>query len=293
MTRRSAVFAHYDKDNIVDDYVMYYLGELQKVAEVIIFVSASPLPLHEIEKVRSLGIQSISEQHDEYDFGSYKRGFFALQNISQYDEIVFCNDSCYGPLSPLESVFGYMNEKRYDFWGVTQNSYDIDSLGNSKIAEMPHIQSYFFVINRKIALSAEFETFLAGVQKEENKTLIIFKYEIGLTKLLSNYTVGSYVRCNDNVNNMSLYDWDRIIYEERCPFLKVEILRDNRLEFDMFGWRGLLKENCSYSCALIERHLDRVRSKLNYKTLTKAYFHYHTIFSIEPWRYVKRYIFSR
>ena len=34
-----AVFAHFDKDNLIDDYVVEYLQELKKVAEKIIFVS--------------------------------------------------------------------------------------------------------------------------------------------------------------------------------------------------------------------------------------------------------------
>ena len=37
-----AVFAHYDKDNIIDDYVLDYLSKLSKVADVI-FVSDNNL----------------------------------------------------------------------------------------------------------------------------------------------------------------------------------------------------------------------------------------------------------
>ena len=42
-TRRAAVFAHYDKDDIVDDYVYYYLTELQKVCDSVVLLA--PLDL--------------------------------------------------------------------------------------------------------------------------------------------------------------------------------------------------------------------------------------------------------
>ena len=39
--KRAVVFAHYDKDNIVDDYVIYYIKALKEIAETIIFVSCN------------------------------------------------------------------------------------------------------------------------------------------------------------------------------------------------------------------------------------------------------------
>ena len=36
---RAVVFAHYDKYNSIQEYVLYYLKELRKVADTIIFVS--------------------------------------------------------------------------------------------------------------------------------------------------------------------------------------------------------------------------------------------------------------
>ena len=71
----SQVFAHYDKYNSIQEYVLYYLKELRKVADTIIFVSDSNLPESEISKVQPLVKLVIATPHGEYDFGSYKRGF--------------------------------------------------------------------------------------------------------------------------------------------------------------------------------------------------------------------------
>ena len=40
---RVAIFAHYDKKNIIDDYVIFYILELKKIANEVIFVSCCDL----------------------------------------------------------------------------------------------------------------------------------------------------------------------------------------------------------------------------------------------------------
>ena len=41
--KRAIVLVHYDRNNIVDDYVYYYLKELQKNASHLVFVSTVKL----------------------------------------------------------------------------------------------------------------------------------------------------------------------------------------------------------------------------------------------------------
>src|SRR5574344_1215747 len=102
---RIAIFAHFDKDNIIDDYVVYFLKALKSVSDKIIFVSANDLSDFEIKKVDNICEKIISEKHDEYDFGSYKRGFlYLLENNIEPDELIFANDSCFGPIFSFTEV---------------------------------------------------------------------------------------------------------------------------------------------------------------------------------------------
>ena len=94
--KRIAIFAHYDKDNLIEDYVLYYLSELKKNVDDIIFVSDSNIKQQELDKIKSLVRHYIVGKHGEYDFGSYKRGFKWSNknlNLANYDELIFCNDS--------------------------------------------------------------------------------------------------------------------------------------------------------------------------------------------------------
>ena len=105
---RVAIFAHFDKNNRIQDYVIYYLRELNKVIDKIIFVSDSNISVEELDKIQPYVKHAIVGRHGEYDFGSYKRGFiYAKTNnfLKNCYELIFCNDSCYGPLYPFEDVF--------------------------------------------------------------------------------------------------------------------------------------------------------------------------------------------
>lgn len=169
---RAVVFAHYDKYNSIQEYVLYYLKELRKVADTIIFVSDSNLPESEISKVQPLVKLVIATPHGEYDFGSYKRGFSHIPDDT--DELIFANDSCIGPLYSLDKVFSEMENKQCDFWGMNSLCIDVDF----------HIQSFFMVFKKDVFRSNLFKNFMSSIEKQNHKDDIILNYEIGLSQLL-------------------------------------------------------------------------------------------------------------
>ena len=117
--RRTAIFAHYDKDNKIEDYVIYYLRGLSQVADKIVFVSDCDLEAEELKKISELTINNIVGRHGEYDFGSYKRGFMYCSTqrlLLDCEELIFANDSCYAPLYPVEEMFSEMRDENIDFW---------------------------------------------------------------------------------------------------------------------------------------------------------------------------------
>ena len=69
---RTAVFAHYDENNQIQDYVVFYLKHLKKFVKDIIFVSDSPVEENELKKISKYVKHIIAYHHGEYDFGSYK-----------------------------------------------------------------------------------------------------------------------------------------------------------------------------------------------------------------------------
>ena len=221
--KRAVVFAHYDKNSIIDDYVIYYLKELKKIADTIVFVSCCNLADKEIEKLNGIASHVIVQFHDEYDFGSYKRGFLYLQNrFNEFDELIFANDSCYGPLYPLEKVFSKMENENSDFWGITKNNFGYKKNLKHFFVKRPHVQSYFIVFKQKIFTQDFFADFMQSIKHLQTKKEIISKYEIGLTELLKEkgFKFKTFINAYENINNITILKWRQIIEKYQMPFVK-------------------------------------------------------------------------
>lgn len=269
---RIAVFAHYDINNTVDDYVLFYINELLKVCDDIVFVSCGNLSDTEKQKL-NMCKTVIAEPHDEYDFGSYKRGFlYAKENhlLDNCKELVFVNDSCFGPFKPLKPIFDKMEQSKCDFWGLTKNQWGfilkngkaLDTI-NSKCVDAvrPHIQSYFFVLRPSVFDSKVFKDFITSVKPENNKNIVIEKYEIGMTELLEEKLYISDFVYHDfyKFNNPSIFFWRDFYNKTDFPFIKCSLLRlKNVLHTTIEGWEDLLTEE---QVNMINHNLAYTRSR--------------------------------
>jgi lipopolysaccharide biosynthesis protein len=271
--KRLCVFAHYDADNLIDDYVVYYLRALHaEGAEIIFCTTAAEITDDQIKRIRELCSLIIVRRNIGYDFASYREGIRAAGDLGSYDELILVNDSVYGPLFDLGPVFRKMSNIDADFWGIT-DSYEIE----------PHLQSYFMVFNRAVVASADFRRFWAGFANHTRKKVLIQEGEIGLSRVLlgAGFRMGSSCEyhqvCGDNQDylerhgqqmrgnrklNPTLFLWDLLIEKYECPFIKVQLLRDDPIgSLPDSGWGPVLSEISDYDITLIERHLARVSAR--------------------------------
>ncbi len=192
--KRCVIFAHYDKHNIIDDYVVTYLTRLRDVVDNIIFVSDGDVSANELKKINHLILDNICQKHGEYDFGSYKRGFKLLQEkhaeiLNQLDELVFVNDSCYS-LGEFKEVFAASEKEDFDAWALADDFMDYNS--NAK-----YLQSYFVAYRKNVFAEEFFLNFIDGIKKLETKGKIIDDYEKGFSQELvrQNKKVGAIFSC--------------------------------------------------------------------------------------------------
>ncbi len=177
--RRTAVFAAHSSDCRIPERTLFYLRGLADVADNIVFVASNPLLPGEAEKLNGLVSDILAEQHDEYDFGSYKRGFRLargrkLLDAEAVDELILCNDSCYGPVFPFAEMFASMRRRDCDFWGMTAN----EELGAK------HLQSFFLVFRRRVLDGGELARFLDGVTALAGRGSVVLHYETSLAESL-------------------------------------------------------------------------------------------------------------
>lgn len=227
--KRAAVFAHYDKDAIIQDYVIYYLKALRLVCDELVFVSSNRLSSDEIAKIEGVADYIIAEKHNEYDFGSYKRGFLYVMQKGQledFDELIFVNDSCYGPFYPLKNIFDEMDSRDCDFWGITKNSFSYRDSFKLFTHKSSHLQSYFLVFQKKVFVSDVFKDFILNIKAQDSKAMVISYYEMGLTKILEQkgFKADVYIKAFSWINNVTILTWRQIIQFYGMPFIKKSLI---------------------------------------------------------------------
>jgi len=251
------IFSHFDKENMIDDYVVYYLHRLLEQGFDIVFVSTSEkLTMQEVEKISPYCCDVIVKENIGYDFGAWQTGICYLDDeLDSYQSLLLCNDSVYAPLYPLDEMFENMQGK-YDFWGIT-DSHEI----------YHHLQSYFMVFDQKVFRKKLFKDIWQKYKIYHIKRNIILQYEIGISRKLlgAGFTMGAYCPFSKlgarKMKNASHYHWKELIEKHRCPILKVELLRDNPRKIDIYDWDLVIKACCDYDTDLIKNHLDRVQKK--------------------------------
>jgi len=260
MTRRLAIFAHWDKDNMIDEYVVYYLNELKKIADIV-FVSDSDLSADELKKVGPFVLKSIAHKHGEYDFGSYKRGFLDIEEkLNNYDELIFANDSGYGPFFPFTEIWEKMALVPCDYWGLFKHL-------DPRVATW-HIQSFFIVFKKQVFLSSRFRTFIKDIGPQKKKEDVILKYEIGLSSVLEHAGFQSASLCPQSDENEThqkkTYELTR---NHKFPLLKKAFAIENPCR-EPYVYKTImdLQDFLSdkYSYQLIDDNLRRTAPK-NYK----------------------------
>ena len=202
--RRVCLFAAYDADGVVDDCVVDYLTELSRHADVY-YLADGYIEPEELAKLSGVTRGAWAQAHGAYDFGSYSRlarDLVGWDVIDEYDELLLANDSAY-LLRPLDDVFAEMDGRACDWWGLQATRHDFvrDSnggrplplpdakqqmIGERFMSELDHlhISSYFLVYRRAVVADPGFRRRLDAVVPQAQKVLVIYKYEIGLSRYL-------------------------------------------------------------------------------------------------------------
>jgi lipopolysaccharide biosynthesis protein len=171
---RAIIFAHYDIDGIIDPYVVEAINVYRRHADILLLVSASATSLP--QELRETVDHFIPRSNVGYDFGSWKAGWLALKQRDSFDEIVFANDSVYGPLVDLPPALNAKKCVGADFWGMVLSE-----------ARETHVQSWFAGARQPVIRSGIFNSFWQAAGSDmRDKDELILRLEIGLSRLLVN-----------------------------------------------------------------------------------------------------------
>ena len=250
------LFAHFDKDDRLDDYVLRYLAKLKELNFAIVLISASRLTPTEIAKAERLCDDVIVRGNGGgLDFASWSAGF-AKHGAAIGGRLLLANDSVYGPVGNLGSALDRLTSAAADFYGMVES-----------VEITPHLQSWFVLLQPQVVRSAAFRSIMAQPFTTMTRPEIIRFGEVGLSQQLTaaGFRYDALYRHNGtatlpprhDANPMLLY-WREALFDAGVPFLKITLLRDNPLGIeDAATVTRQVEQIDPEICSLIRAHLAR------------------------------------
>ncbi|PUA80910.1 rhamnan synthesis F family protein [Nocardioides currus] len=283
--RRACLFAGYDRDGLVDETVVLYLTELARHADVF-YLADGVLEPGELARLDGIVQGAWSIPHAAYDFGSFSllaRELVGWERLEAYDEVVLANDSCY-LLRPLDDVFAEMDTRACDWWSLQATSMEHDESYITDDSPIPlaeakrrfigprhwtddrflHLSSYFLVFRRPVLDDPGFRWRLDTVTRQEEKRLVIHKYEVGISRYLVDAGFDFDTYLPDLWAFHPLYGRHFFeLVEQGFPLVKRNYLGENpRHVADLGRWeerlRAALRGVPDAPYALMRAHLERV-----------------------------------
>jgi rhamnosyltransferase len=227
--RRAAVYVVYDKRGVIDDYIPYQLGDLKQSLSFLLVVANGSLSEDGRKKLEPLADHVIVRENKGFDAGAWKAGleYIGWNALSQYDELLLMNDSCFGPLFPFKTVFDEMNPRDVDFWGLNKAPPRVDrGWEPPQCGFVPaHLYSNFICLRKSVLQSPHFKAYWKALPPIKTSKDAVVRHEF----LFTQYFEGRGFESGAFVADGDLYESARyplvlmareLVANRRCPLFK-------------------------------------------------------------------------
>jgi lipopolysaccharide biosynthesis protein len=232
---RIAVLAHWSEAARVSRSVATTVVALVAAGYRVVVVSTSAVhgPL-DWRGDRPAGLTVLRRPNLGYDFGSWTTAIDRYPAIAEAGRVLLLNDSIVGPFASIDPLLAKFHASTADVWAVTDTS-----------QFEYHLQSYILGFAGKILREPPMRAFWRDVRVEASKEDVIWRYEIGLSRLLRRERYASDVAIpfrhlvRDGTNPV-IIGWQRLL-DRGFPFVKRELLVDPRVAPDAVTVPGELR----------------------------------------------------
>lgn len=209
--KRISIFVVYDKDEVIDRSVEYYVDMLSRTIDRLIIIVIGNLKIEEINKLKRYTLEIYFKQNEGFDMAAYKYALsevISVDELQEYDELVLSNDTNFGPFIPFEDIFSKMELIECDFWGTCL----ID------IPLKKHLQSDFRAFRRN-TFQHVVDYFQKYVTGRESKYEASTFHEVAFYRnmIVSGYKGAAYIK---NSKYDTYYSPYQMLTEFAYPFMK-------------------------------------------------------------------------
>ena len=237
---RITIFVIYQKNNHLTQDVIYLLNELKTVSDKIVIVVNGHI--NEIDILKKKSDYLIERENLGFDAGAYKTVLNdknVQEIIKQSDELVFCNDTFYGPLIPFKDIFKKMDSFDCDFWGLSLIDRGIEVF----------IQSNFLVFRKGIINKRVIEDYFRKNINEKttdfNEVLRFFERNLFSYLVNNNYCYSYYCK-------VTTIDIGESVIFDKVPILRKKAFGSQEYQANsILNTLFYIKENYNYPIKMI------------------------------------------
>ena len=148
---RLVVYAVWDRRGGIEDFVPYALSRLRPHADRVVVVVNGPLTPDGRAKLHDIADEVLVRANRGYDIWAHKHAIDHLgARIEAFDEVIFTNDTWFGPVGDFGAVFERMDQSDADFWGMTDHPREEPNPFTQSGVLAYHIQSYWIAVRRRM-----------------------------------------------------------------------------------------------------------------------------------------------
>ena len=287
--QRLGIFAYYDGDGIVDDYVAYLVSEVGKYCVRQVCVVNGTLPPESEAKLRAAGGEVVFRENCGFDITAYRDAFLA-QDLSDIDEVLFYNQTIFGPVCPLDAMFAQMNARDVDFWGLSRHKGAKHASWDENETFPPHVQSYWFAVRKPMLTDERFLDYWKNLPAIETYWDAVRKHEVRFTKYFADlgfaWDVFLHTEDDEICNDYPLMGKPREMLEQGCPFVKRKVFLMDRTLYTSIPQGGAaqavwdyLRDKTQYPVRFIAQNITRTATLAE---VTQAFVPYCDVSGVQP-----------
>lgn len=210
MKKRLAIILVYDKDGVIDASLVYLLKEIKTVSSKVVVICNGFINNEGLNCLDIYADSIILRDNIGFELLGFKEYFMHNSaEMSEYDELIMCNNSFFGPFVPLKSIFEEMDSKMVDFWGIGLSWNSIINI----------VTSYFRVFRKKIIDNKSIEDYFNNIIIPDNikreDAVVIYEYGLYANLIYKGYTFSAYAE----LTNIDMYT-DGLSFLNKTSLLK-------------------------------------------------------------------------
>ena len=180
--RRLVVYVVWDRRGGADDYIPHALAGLREDAAHILVVVNGELSGEGRAKLEPVADDILVRANTGFDIWAHKAALEHLgPSIADYDEIVFTNDTWFGPVRPYGPVLERMGRQRTHFWGMTDHAREEPNPFTGKGVLHYHLQSFWIAVRRSMFLSDAWRDYWRDLPEMPSYFDAVLKHEAVFT----------------------------------------------------------------------------------------------------------------